>query len=154
MITIVVVFFTTDLDNAIYKTMKCDIQDNMNCILEATQLLRPAGLTVDEITPEKYTGQIYAVISPVPENLLIKNLLMSLMLEVPPVHNHSAEGLAESAKELVSNAGFSDNQLEGLHWDGEYIMKDVTKLIKLLEMSDMTDEEKTDWITEVWNPVH
>ena len=80
---------------------------------------------------------------------------MPLILEVPPVQNHSAQGLAESAKEVFNNAGLSDNQLEGLGWDGEYIKKGVkNKLIKILNISDMTDEEKTDWITEVWEPAH
>ena len=80
---------------------------------------------------------------------------MPLILEVPLVHNHIAEGLAGSSKEVFNNAGVSDHQLEGLCWDGEYIMKCVkNKLVKKLEISDMTDEEKTDWITEVWEPAH
>ena len=91
-------FFAKDLDKAIYKTMKCDIQDNMNCMLDATQSKRPAGLVMDKMTPNKRTGQIHAIIIPIPENPLTKDLLVPLMLEVPPVHNHSAEGLAESAK--------------------------------------------------------
>ena len=135
--------------------MKCDIQDNMNCMLDVTQSKRPAGLVMDKMTSNKRTGQIHAIIIPIPENPLTNDLLVPLMLEVPPVHNHSAEGLAESAKEVFSNAGLSDNQLEGLGWDGEYIKKGVkNKLVKILEISDMTDEEKTDWITEVWKPAH
>ena len=143
------------LDKAIYKTMKYDIQDNMNCLLDATQSKRPAGLVMDKMTPNKRTGQIHALIIPIPENPLTKDLLVPLMLEVPPVHNHSAQGLAESAKEIFNDAGLSDNQLEGSGWDGEYIKKGVkNKLIIILNISDMTDEEKTDWITEVWEPAH
>ena len=80
------------LDKAIYKTINCDIQDNMNCL-----------------------------------NPLTKYLFVPLMLEVPPVHNQSAQGLAESTKEVFNNAGLSDNQLEGLDWDGEYIKKVLRK---------------------------
>ena len=109
---------------------------------------------MDKMTPNKRTGQIHAILIPIPENPLTKDLV-PLMLEVPPVHNQSAQGLAESTKEVFNNAGLSDNQLEGLDWDGEYIKKGVkNKLIRILNISDMTDEEKTDWITEVWEPAH
>ena len=52
---------------------------------------------MDKMTPNKRTGQIHAILIPIPENPLTKDLV-PLMLEVPPVHNHSAQGLAESAK--------------------------------------------------------
>ena len=58
-----------------------------------------------------------------------------------------------TAKKVFNSAGLSDDQLEGLGRDGEYIKKGVKKqLIKILEISDMTVVEKTDWITEVWEP--
>ena len=148
-------FFAKDLDIAIYKTMKNNIQENMNVLLDSTLQKRPAGLVMDKMTPNKRTGQIHAVIIPVPENPLTKDLIVPLMLEVPPVQNHSAEGLAMTAKKVFNSAGLSDDQLEGLGWDGEYIKKGVKKqLIKILEISDMTVVEKTDWITEVWEPAH
>ena len=92
---------------------------------------------MDKRTPNKRTGQIHVVSIPVPENPLTKDLIVPLMLEVPPVQNHSAEGLAMSmtAKQVFNSAGLSDDQLEGLGWDGEYIKKGVKKqLIKILEI--------------------
>ena len=82
--------------------MKCDIQDNMNCMLDATQSKRPAGLVMDKITPNKRTGQIYAIIIPTLENPLTNDLLIPLMLEIPPVHNHSAEGLVNQPKKYLT----------------------------------------------------
>ena len=46
-----------------------------------------------------------------------------MMLEVPPVPNLSAEGLATTALQVFRDAGFSDSQLEGFGWDGEYVKK-------------------------------
>ena len=77
--------FAKKLDKAIYKTMKCDIQDNMNCMLDAIQSNKTAGLVMDKITSNKLTGHIYAIIIPITENPQTKNL-------------------AESAKEALNNA--------------------------------------------------
>ena len=86
----------------------------MNVLLDSTLQKRPTGLVMDKMTPNKHTSQIHAVIIPVP-----------LMLEVPPVQNDSTEGLAMTSKKVFNSAGLSDDQLEGLGWDGEYIKKGV-----------------------------
>ena len=44
-----------------------------------------------------------------------------MMLEVPPVPDLSAEGLATTAIRVFCEAGFTDDQLEGMGWDGEYV---------------------------------
>ena len=49
-------FFAEDLDIAIYKTMKNNIQENMNVLLDSTLQKRPAGLVMDKMTPNKRTG--------------------------------------------------------------------------------------------------
>ena len=43
------------------------------------------------------------------------------MLEVPPVPDLSAKGLANTAKRVFNDAGLDDSQLEGIGWDGEYV---------------------------------
>ena len=47
------------------------------------------------------------------------------MLEVPPVPDLTAEGLASTALRIFRESGFTDEQLEGLGWDGEYVKKNV-----------------------------
>ena len=109
---------------------------------------------MDKMTPNKRTGQMHAVVIPVPENPLSQDFLKPMMLEVPPVPNLSACGLACTAKEIFNDAGFLDDQLKGIGWDGEYIKKDAKKkLLEILEC-DMTMTEKEDWISEVWEPAH
>ena len=77
------------------------------------------------------------------------------MLEVPAVPNLSAVGLASTAKMIFNDSGFSDDQLEGVGWDREYIKKRVKdKLLDLLDIDEMTKEEKEEWVTEVWEPAH
>ena len=148
-------FFAKDLDKAIYKSMKKSLKFNVNLNLDSTKQKQPAGLVMDKMTPNKRTGQIHGVIIPVPENPLSQNLLVPLMLEVPPVKQHDAEGLAKSAKEVFTSAGFSDDQLEGVGWDGEYVHKGVKKkLIDLLDVPGMHFDEMIEWITEVWEPAH
>ena len=48
-----------------------------------------------------------------------------MMLDVPTVPNLSAAGLASTAKMISNDSGFSDDQLEGMGWDGEYVKKRV-----------------------------
>ena len=54
-----------------------------------------------------------------------------MMLDVPPVPNLSASGLADTALEVFRDSGFTDDQLEGVGLDGEYNIKGVKG--KLLE---------------------
>lgn len=78
-----------------------------------------------------------------------------MMLEVPPVPDLSAEGLATTAIRVFRQAGFTDDQLEGMGWDGEYIKKGVKgKILEQLEMEGWSKEELKDWVTEVWEPAH
>ena len=80
---------------------------------------------------------------------------MPMMLEVPPVPNLSAAGLATTALGVFREAGFSDEQLEGVGWDGEYIKKGVRdNLLDVMEMEGWNKEEKEGWVTKVWEPAH
>ena len=76
----------------------------MNKTLDATNQKRPPGFVMYKMTPNKHTGQIHTVVIPVPENPLTKNLFVPVMLEVPPLKNHSTEGLAESARKDFNDA--------------------------------------------------
>ena len=48
-----------------------------------------------------------------------------MMLEVPAVPVLTAAGLAETALNVFHESGFSDDQLAGFGWDGEYVKKGV-----------------------------
>ena len=147
--------FAKKLDNAIYDSMKADMRNSMNIKLDATKMKRPAGFVMDKMTPRKRTGQIHAVVVPVPENSLSKDLLVPMMLELPPPTDLSAEGLAETAKTVFNEAGFSDDQLEGIGWDGEYVKKGVKKkLLEMLKVPGMCVIELDKFVTEVWEPAH
>ena len=147
--------FAKELDTAIYDTMKDDIKYNVNQILAATNQKRPFGLVFDKMTPNKTTGQIHGIILPVPENPLTQDFLLPLMLDIPTVKDHSAEGLARSAKEIFNSYGLTDDMLEGIGVDGEYIKKGVkTKLLELLEIDGWTEPDKDKWISAVWEPAH
>ena len=147
--------FAKTLDEAIFKTMRDDIRVKVKTNLDATGATRPFGLVFDKMTPNKTTGQIHGVILPVPENPLSQDFLVPLMLDIPPVHDHSAAGLAISAKETFNSFGLADEMLEGIGVDGEYIKKGVkTKLLDLLEIEGWTEAEKDKWITAVWEPAH
>ena len=62
--------FAKKLDGAIYKEMKEKMKESMNTKLVATEKKRPAGLMMDKMTPLRRTGQMHAVVIPVPENPL------------------------------------------------------------------------------------
>ena len=107
------------------------------------------------MTPNKTTGQIHGVIVPVPENLLSQEFCVPIMLDIPPVKDHSAVGLAIYAREVFNSFGFADSQLEGIGVDGEYIKKGVkSKLLELLDIENWTEDDKDFWITAVWEPAH
>ena len=77
------------------------------------------------------------------------------MLEVPPVPDLTAEGLASTALRIFRESGFTDEQLEGCGWDGEYVKKHVKdKLIDQLTVEGMNKEELVGWVTQVWEPTH
>ena len=101
------------------------------------------------------TGQITGAVIPVPENSLSQNFLFPVILALPTVQDHSAEGLALNVKEIFNSYGLADDMLEGIGVDGEYIKKGVkTKLLELLDIDNWPDDEKDLWITAVREPAH
>ena len=115
--------------------MKDFIRRNMRAKLQDTERRRPAGLMMDRMKQNKRTGQTHALVIPVPENPLSLYFQKPMMLEVPPMPNLSAMGLASTAKKVFNGAGFLDDQLEGMGWDGEYIKKGV-KLTYMLGLGN------------------
>ena len=110
---------------------------------------------MDKMTPSKRTGQVHAIIIPVPENPLSQPLLVPLMLDVPVVKEYDAEGLSKMAKKILNDAGAEDQQLEGIGWDEEYVKKGVkAKFMRILSIKNWTEEQKDRWITSVWEPAH
>ena len=149
--------FVKNLDVAIYETMKEDLSCALQATLSGTNQKRPLGMVMDKMTQSKRTGQVHALILPVPENPISQPLLVPLMLDVPIVkgQEYDAIGLAKMAKKVLNDAGAEDEQLEGLGWDGEYIKKGVkSKLMDLLNIEDWNHEQKDGWITSVWEPAH
>jgi hypothetical protein len=69
-------FFAKKLDEAIYNEMKAAMNEQMNVKLDATKKKRPAGFMMDKMTPNKRTGQMHAVVIPVPENPLSQVTLL------------------------------------------------------------------------------
>jgi len=106
-------YFVKNLDEAIYETMKCDLRGALQTLLPSTNEKRPLGMVMDKMTPAKHTGQIHAIVAPVPENHLSQPLLVPLMLDVPIVKEYDAAGLAKMAKNIFNEAGVDDSQLEG-----------------------------------------
>jgi hypothetical protein len=77
------------------------------------------------------------------------------MPEVPPVTHHDAAGLAAMARNVLNGAGIKDSQLEGVGWDGQYVLLGVMeKLIELLDIPGMDTYTKRKWITQMWEPAH
>ena len=147
--------FAKDLTGCIVSVMKEQISQNISKSLDATGLKRPVGMVCDKITPNKRTGHITALILPVPENPLSQSFLCPVMLELPPVLDHTAEGLSSQMLNLFHSAGAEDSQLEGVGVDGQYIkLGAVTKLISKLDIDGYTDEERQRWIFQTWEPAH
>ena len=147
--------FAKKLDDGIYSAMKAMLKDNLNNKLDATEEKRPAGLIMDKMTPRRRTGQIHGIVIPIPENPLTQDLLVPLMLEVPPAKVLTADGLAKTAKEIFNEAGFSDDRLEGVGWDGEYETKGVKrKLLERLDIPDRSVDDLDKWVTSRWEPAH
>ena len=73
--------------------------------LDAAHEKRPLGMVFDKMTPSKQTGQIHALVVPVPENPLSQPLLVPLCLEVPAVTEHDAAGLARLSKYILNKSG-------------------------------------------------
>ena len=78
-----------------------------------------------------------------------------MMLEVPPVLVLSTSVLANTALHVFRDSGLTDDQLEGVGWDGEYIIKGVKdKFLEGMVIEGWTKEEKGDWVTEVLETTH
>ena len=69
------------------------------------------------------TGQITCAVITVPEKSLSQNFLFPVMLALPTVQDHSAEGLDLNVKEIFNSCGLADEMLEGIGVDEESIKK-------------------------------
>ena len=135
--------------------MKDTISENVSKPMDATKKLRPVGMVADKITPNKRTGHITALIMPIPENPLSKPLLDSVMLEMPPVIDHTADGLSTQMLDLFHGAGVEDSQLEGVGVDGQYIkLGAIKKLISKLDVDGYSEDQLQNWIFVTWDPSH
>ena len=110
--------FGRDLTKHIKKAMEAKLVENLSNKLQGTGDKRPVGIVADKITPNKRTGHIIGLIVPVPENPLSESFLVPVLLETPPVKDHTAEGLAKQVKEVVNAAGVDDDQIQGGGWMG------------------------------------
>ena len=147
--------FAKKLTGHIVSVIKDIIAQNLNKPLDATNKLRPVGMVADKITPNKSTGHILALIVPIPENPLSEPLLTPVMLELPPVVDHTADGLSSQMLHFFHEAGVEDSQLEGVGVDGQYIKLGVVKkLISKLVVDGFTEEQLHHWIFETWDPSH
>ena len=148
-------FFAKDIDTAVYETMQDNIKEALSTKLDATKKKRPLGLLFDKMTPSKETGQIHAMVIPVPENSLSQPLIVPVCLDVPTVTDHSVEGLAALATAELTKIGAEDSQLEGIAVDGEYVKKGIKKkLLEALDIPNMSEEDKDNWISMIWDPAH
>ena len=147
--------FARDLTKCIVSVLKENIAEHISKPLDATQKKRPVGLVCDKITPNKRTGHIAALILPQPENPLSEPFLIPIMLEVPPVIDHTADGLSSQLLYLIHDAGVEDSQLEGMGVDGQYIKLGATrKLVSKLEIDGYTEDDLQKWIFQTWEPAH
>ena len=147
--------FAKSLTECTFSVIKGMIAQNLGKLLDATNKLRPVGMVADKITPNKRTGHIIALIIPTPENPLSQPLLSPVMLELPPVIDHTADGLASQMLQIFRDAGVEDSQLEGVGVDGQYIkLGAIKKLISKLNVDGYTEEELKQWIFETWDPSH
>ena len=147
--------FARDLTENIVGVMKKKLAHEISKPLDATKKKRPVGFVADKITPNKRTGHIAALILPVPENPLPQPFLNPVMLDLPPVADHTAEGLSDQMLELMRGAGVADSQLEGVGVDGQYIkLGAIKKMIAKLNVDGLTEEQLLDWVFETWEPAH
>ena len=85
------VTFGRDLTKHIKKAMQSKLSENLSLPVDGTREKRPVGIVADKITPNKRTGHIIGLIVPVPENPLSGSFLVPVLLETPPVKDHTAE---------------------------------------------------------------
>ena len=88
---------------------------------------------------------------------MTESFLVPVLLGTPPVKDHTALGLAEQVKCVVTGAGVVDGQVQGGGVDGQYILMGVwDKLLDLLELGEegMALEKLRQWVTVIWEPAH
>ena len=149
--------FGRDLTKHIKKAMQSKLAENLSLPVDGTKEKRPVGIVAGKITPNKRTGHIIGLIVPAPENPLSGGFLIPVLLETPPVKDHTAEGLAQQVLDVVHAAGVEDHQVQGGGVDGQYILMGVWgKLLAKLDLGQdrMTPEDLQQWITIIWEPAH
>ena len=149
--------FAKDITNHIQRAMQNKFAEKVGLVLEGTNEKRPVGVVADKITPNRRTGHIIGMIVPTPENPMSESFLVPVLLETPPVKDHTAVGLAVQVKQAVNEAGVEDHQIQGGGVDGQYILMGVwDKLLDLLELGDegMTIEDLRNWVCVIWEPAH
>ena len=75
--------FAKRLDVEIYNELKENMKESMVTELDATGKKRPAGLMMDKMTPRRRTGQMHAVVIPVPENPLSQVRYWQHWIQIP-----------------------------------------------------------------------
>jgi hypothetical protein len=93
--------FAKEIDVALFETMKDDLKEALTTKLDATNEKRPMGLLFDKMTPAKETGQIHAIMIPVPENNLAQPLIVPVCLDVPTVKDHSIATQCRSRRQAA-----------------------------------------------------
>ena len=143
--------FASKLTDTISDIMDANLKTALGQCLDCTNEKPPVGIIMDKMTPNKRTGQIHGLIVPVPSNPLSEPLLTPVMLNVPPVTKHDANGLAVLAKDVVNKARVDDSQIEGVGWDGQYVKLGVLReLLQILNVPKMSIDERSTWITQIW----
>ena len=90
-----------------------------------------------------------------PENPLSEHFLCPILLDVPPVKDHTADGLAGQMLDVLQQAVVSDKQLSGFGVDGQYIKMGVLhKLIEMLDIEEKDINKLEGWILQTWEPAH
>ena len=74
---------------------------------------------------------------PVPENPLAQAFLNPVMLDLPPVVDHIAEGLSDQMLGLMRDVGCA-----------------IKKLIAKVNVDGYTEEQLSDWVFETWELAH
>ena len=103
--------FARDLTKHIKKAMETKLIESLNTKLDGTNMKRPVGIVADKITPNKRTGHIIGLVVPVPENHLSESFIVPVLLETPPVKDHTALGLTQQILHVVNEAGVNDHRV-------------------------------------------
>ena len=147
--------FAKDITENIKEAMDDKLKEAISTPLEGTGRIRQIGVVSDKITPNKRTGHIIAAILPVPENPLSEHFLCPILLDVPHVKDHTADGLAAQMLDVLHQAGVDDSQVSGFGVDGQYIKMGVLpKLIGMIDIEEKDMDKLKGWILQTWEPAH